>query len=182
MSDNTGYESEAKGTSRIARAAAREGGTRQAAPPTAGPLLRRRRRASDPMAFDKRIIPEGMDYQWKTETIYGEPQRAHQIDLRENHWRAVPASRHPELSQDEDTVIRRGGSILMERPKYLSDEAAMEDILAAREPIEQQEQLMFGTPAGHMTRDHPSVRRASYVNRQYSPGEPVIDDSKFAEP
>ena len=186
MADNpaagqTAFESEAKGSSRPPRATAREASARQALPPTSGPRLYRRRRSSDPMAFDKRIIPEGMSYEWKRETIYGQADSAHQIDLRENHWRPVPAARHPELAPAGETCIRRGGSILMERPAYLTDEARMEDIMAGREPVERQEQLMYGTQPGQMTRDHPSVRRASYINRQYSPGEPIVEDGSFSE-
>jgi hypothetical protein len=101
--------------------------------------------------------------------------------LRENHWRPVPASRHPELAAEGDTVIRRPGTILMERPAYLTDEAAMEDIDEAMRPLKAKEELMYGTPPGQMTRDHPGVRKASFINRQFAPGDPQEEDTSYSE-
>jgi hypothetical protein len=38
------------------------------------------------------------------------------------------------------------------------------------------EEIMYGTKPGEMTRDHPSVRKNSYVRQQYAPGPPVHED------
>ncbi len=169
----TGYESEAKAVQRDPRAAARTAPARQAAPPTTGERLVRRRRTADPFAFDQRIIPHGVSYEWKRESVFGEQDVPHKIEMRENHWRAVPASRHPELAVGDDSVIRRGGTVLCERPKYLTEEAQMEDIGEALKPIQGLEQIMYGTKPGELTRDHPSVRKVSSVRQQWAPGPPV---------
>lgn len=187
MSDNILYESDAKTQPRDTRAPAREARPRQAVPPTNGPRLHRRRRKVDPFYVDPRIIPEGFSYEWKTESIYGQPQTQHMIDMRENHWRPVPAARHPELAAEGETVIWRAGTVLCERPKYLTEEAQDEDIRDAMRPVQGMEEVMYGTPPNYpnsMTRDHPSVRNASYVRRQYAPGEPVNEgqDGRYSEP
>ncbi len=169
------YESDARASTRPA--ATRQAATR-APSPTSGERLTRRRRTSDPFEFDKRLVPAGYSYEWKRESVHGKPDAEHQIGLRENHWKAVPADRHPELAQQGDVVIRRGGTILMERPKYLTEEAQMEDLGEAMSPIQQMEEIMFGTKPGELTRDHPSVRNNSYVKQQYAPGEPINEGSE----
>lgn len=183
MSDDTSYRSEARAVERPMRSDPR-GVPGRAPPPASGERLTRRRRTADPLAIDPRIIPQGMSYEWKRESMFGKPDGEHQIALRENHWRAVPASRHPELAQQGDEVIRRRDTILMERPKYLTEEAQMEDLTEAMAPVQGMEEIMYGTKPGEMTRDHPSVRRNSYVRQQYAPGAPVHegDDGMSAEP
>lgn len=158
------------------------GVTARVAPPTTGPRLTRRRRTANPLEYDPRIVPAGMSYEWKRETLLGKPEVEHQIGLRENHWRAVPASRHPHLAQAGEEIIRRRDLVLMERPKYLTEEAQMEDLQEAMAPIQSMEEVMFGTKPGEMTRNHPSVRKNAYVRQQYSPGEPIGEDGMSTEP
>jgi hypothetical protein len=178
------YESEARGDPRMSRPGPREAAPRQALPPTNGPRLHRRRRTADPFYVDRRIIPEGFSYEWKAESIYGQPNSDHMIQLRENHWRPVPAARHPELAAQGETTIRRSGTILCERPSYLTNEARMEDIQEAMKPVQQKEELMYGTPPGQMTRNHPSVRNVAFVKQEYAPGERIelTPDGTYAEP
>ncbi len=181
MADATQYESEARGAARPARAAAREAGMRQAPPPTTGPRLHRRRRTIDPFYIDPGTIPKGFSYEWKAESIFGQPNTFHMTQLRENHWRPVPAARHPELAGPGDTVIRREGTVLCERPSYLTDEARLEDIHEGMRPVQQREELLYGERPGEMTRNHPSVRRSSFINQAYAPGDPP-EDGSFSEP
>ncbi len=90
MPENIFYESEARGSSRPAKPKPREANPRQSSLPTDGPRLHRRRRVSNQLYVDPRIIPEGYTYEWKAESIYGQPNTEHMVELRENHWRAVP--------------------------------------------------------------------------------------------
>lgn len=169
MSNRIVYESDARGTRLDPRAAQTQAAAR-AAPPT-GPRLTRRRRTQDVLNVPK--PPHGMSYEWKRETLAGMPDKVNMLNARENHWSPVPASRHPELAMDGDAVIRRGDVILCERPRYLTEEAELEDINEALGPVQKMEEVMFGTQPGQMTRDHPSVRNKSYVRQQYTPGEPI---------
>lgn len=171
MSEQTPYETEARAINREPRAQARPGAMRADAP-TAGPRLTRRRRTTDPFFIDPNVIPKGWSYEWKRESVHGQPDSEHMINIRENHWKPVPAEHHPELAAAGESVIRRGGTVLMMRPKYLTDEAQMEDIKLAMEPVQHMEQVMFGTAPDQMPRDHPSVRRIAAVRQQYAPGDP----------
>ncbi len=173
MSENHVYQSDAQAVQRDPRAQTRDAPTRQAMPPTSGERLRRTRRTADPLHFDQRIVPVGFSYEWKCDDVLGQPNTTHMIGLRENHRRVVPASRHPELAYAGASEIRRPGLVLMERPKYLTEEAQMEDLGLALEPVQHMEEVMYGTKPGQLTRDHPSVRKLPGVRQQWSPGEPV---------
>lgn len=172
MSENQLYQSEARAMQRPERAQARTAETRQVAPPTSEERLHRRRRTEDPLFIDPRIIPPGMSYEWKRESLYGKPEKAHWVGLRENHWKPVAADRHPELAFVGDSVIRREDVVLCERPKYLTDEAQYEDLQEGLGPLRNMEEVMFGERQGHFTRDHPSVRNASHVNRKFAASDP----------
>lgn len=176
--DHTTYQSDAQAVQRDPRARPRDAAPREVTPPTSGERLTRRRRTSDPLYFDQRIVPKGFSYEWKLEDTFGQPAGAHQGNLRENHWKPVPASRHPELVIGGDSVIRRPGTILMERPLYLTEEAQMEDLNEALKPVQHMEEVMYGTKPNQMTRDHPSVRKIAGVRQQWAPGEPVNEASE----
>lgn len=179
------HENEPRAVEREPRPQAR-GGSVRAPAPTSGERLTRRRRTANPFDIDPATIPPGWSYEWKRQSVHGQPDNEHWIDMRENHWRPVPADRHPQLASQGDSIIKRGGTVLCERPKYLTDEARMEDIQMGLDPVQQMEEVMFGTKQGELTRDHPSVRKASYVRRQFAPGEPVVEgggtDGLSAEP
>lgn len=173
-----GYRSQARGA-QPQRAPIRD--AMRTSAPTTGPRLYRRARSSSPMNLDRRIIPEGFDYEWKCEAIYGRPETVHMNECRENHWVAVPASRHPELATPGDANIRLpSGEILMERPKYLSEEAHIEQIMEGLAPLQKQEEIIFGTRPGELTRNHESVKRWSKITEQKSPGDPILEQAHQA--
>lgn len=135
-------------------------------------LYRKSRRTVDAFFVDQKIIPKGMSYEWKAETVFGRPENAHQIDLRENHWKPVPSTRHPELCPDGyEGPIRQGGQILMERPDYLTKEALKEGYVEAREQLTGQEQAVKSNPGdGEFEREHVSVeRRTQGIKKSYEP-------------
>jgi len=134
--------------------------------------LVRKRRIDDPFHFNPRIIPDGVSYEWKRMSVYGQQDPEHQVNLRENHWRPVPASRHPELmpdGYDKAGAIVRKGMVLMERPSYLTQEARQEDYEIARAEVSRKEQQLGATPAGTMTRQHPSVERQMMLRKEHVP-------------
>lgn len=154
------------------RAQAREEARDPAREPEGERLYRRRSRTADALHIDPNIIPDGFSYEWKSESIAGKPMASHMNELRENHWAPVPAERHPQLAATgEGKYIRRDGLVLMERPAYLTDEAVAEDYeIAQGEVMKKEEQVgRPSTPAGTMTRDHPSVRRSSYLVKEREP-------------
>lgn len=155
------------------REEAREQNREASRAPEGERLYRRRTKTTDPIGVDPSIIPDGFAYEWKTESVVGKPAISHMNELKENHWAPVPAERHPHMVANPDTerTIRRDGLVLMERPLYLSEEAAAEEYDIAMGEVQKKEQQVGrpSTPAGTMTRDHPSVRRASYLIKEKEP-------------
>jgi hypothetical protein len=80
------------------------------------------------------IIPDGWSYEWKTRTILGAEDPAHQVALARKGWEVVPASRHPELMPMGYTgvEITRKGMVLMERPLEITNEARSTELRKAR--------------------------------------------------
>jgi hypothetical protein len=105
--------------------------------------LVRHSRTADRFYVDPARIPDGMSYEWKRQTYVGKEDRTYQTMLAGNHWTPVPASRHPEITDEGgDKQIIVDGLTLMERPKYLTDEAHAEDKQQARRQVgDQMERL-----------------------------------------
>lgn len=137
-----------------------------------GKLLSRKRGGNaDKFYIPQDIIPDGWSYEWKTESILGEPQTAHQMHMAENGWTPVMADRHPGLFMPNDYKgpIRRDGMVLMERPIELTQEARYEEQLAAQQLMNaQKEQLGLALPSGFDQR-HPGARPK--VNRSFEPAD-----------
>lgn len=73
--------------------------------------------------IDPRHIPRGMSLKWARETYLGAPDRDNLRDSMEDGWKAVLATQMPHYAapllpgeERQDTLIRRGGMILMMRP------------------------------------------------------------------
>lgn len=116
-------------------------------------LFRTHRRVVDGLQIDRALIPPGFDYEWKRETCFGEHDIDHMTNLQENHWKPVPASRHPNMmpADKRGGAIHRKGLILMERPSYLTKEAREEDLMLARQQVQVKEDQLGKTPAGTRT-------------------------------
>lgn len=127
----------------------REDPTAQSAEPatvTGVRLQRNRKRTEDKFHFPKKLVPKGWDYEWKSESVKGMPMADHINNLRDNHWSFVPQDRHPNY------LVKKDGMILMERPKYLTDDARREDLEMALNQVESVRTGIQGTPSGTMPR------------------------------
>jgi hypothetical protein len=102
-------------------------------------LSRRRTSTGDIFDIPKHLIPDGWEYQWCAVSVVGNTEILLDQNLMfaENGWRAVPASRYPGkfMPAGHKGSILRGGQMLMERPKSLSDEARADDVRAAKQLI-----------------------------------------------
>ena len=102
-------------------------------------LSRRRTQAGDIFAIEAALIPKGWEYQWCAVSVVGNTEILldQNLMMAENGWRPVPADRYPGkfMPAGHKGSIIRGGQMLMERPKSLSDEARAEDLKLARQLI-----------------------------------------------
>lgn len=96
---------------------------------------------TDEFYIELGIIPDGWSYEWKTRTILGAEDPAHQVSLARRGWEIVPASRHPELMPMgyKGADITRKGMVLMERPLEITQEAQRKALLVARTQMRDKE-------------------------------------------
>lgn len=114
------------------------------------------------------IIPEGWSYEWKTRTILGAEDPAHQVALARKGWEVVPASRHPELMPMgyKGVEITRKGMVLMERPLEITQEAKNAEYRKARMQMRDKEAQLTQAKGGEFDRSNkgdPLVK----INKKY---------------
>jgi len=122
-------------------------------------LVRKRKANTDAYHIPPELIPPGVSYEWKRKAVYGQPDHAHMLGLKENHWTEVPVSRLPHMMPEGHTgCIERGDLVLMERPAYLTEEAMQEMREDAFRPIQAQQARLGDTPSGTLERTVARVR------------------------
>lgn len=127
------------------------------------PIRERKRKGGaihDRFHIDASSIPEGITYEWKRHTTYGQSDPTYDVDIREQGWEAVPADRHPELvPAGHRGPIVRGGLMLMERPVELTREAQQEDRDRAAGLLQAKKEQLGMSPRGQFERGtHPGTQ------------------------
>lgn len=123
----------------------------------------------DKYYIDRRTIPDGWDYEWKTKAVFGEERPAYQVQLERMGWTPVPAERHPSYMPDggKYSTIERDGMILMERPLELTQEARQIELKKARQQVRHKEAQLNSAPgADHFGRDNKGNSLVK-VNKSY---------------
>ncbi len=142
-------------------------------------LVRTTRRV-DKFHIDPKLIPDGWSYEWKRVSVYGQPDPDHMLNLKANHWRPVPLSRHqhlmPGLTEGYDDkgpysgCIMKDGQLLMERPAYLTMDAQQEDYDIAIDQVRRKEREVGQAPVGTFARSgNPSLDRTTGIRKTYRP-------------
>lgn len=101
------------------------------------------------------LIPDGMDYNWKRQSIYAWEDRQHSVRMSQYHWHPVPYARHEGAIATEDPdkkIITIGGLALCERPRYLSEEAAEEEHRRANRQVSDKLKSLKLSPEGTFKR------------------------------
>ena len=123
---------------------------------------------NDEFYIELGIIPDGWSYEWKTRTILGAEDPAHQVALARKGWEIVPASRHPELMpmSYKGVEITRKGMVLMERPMEITQEAKDASLRRARMQMRDKEAQLTQAKGGEFDRTNkgdPLVK----INKKY---------------
>ncbi len=103
-------------------------------------LTRRRTSVGDKFDVPLNEIPQGWSYQWNAVTVLNqgiEEIVRGDLQMHENGWRPVPASRHPGrwAPHGFEGAIIVDGQRLEERPESLTKEAHDEDVLRAKSQV-----------------------------------------------
>lgn len=118
------------------------------------------------------LIPDGMDLQWVTETVYGKLEPQYTASFTKRGWTPVHADDfdgifdgryYPKGSTD---VINLGGQILMARPLEISRKSRAREKREAQLPAQlKREALMSGDIPGVTGANHPSAVRQNKFNK-----------------
>jgi hypothetical protein len=108
----------------------------------------------DEFYLDPTLIPEGWDYNWKRYTVLGQKEDSYDVELAQNGWEPVDASRHPHMMPIgyKGPIIRKE-MILMERPAEISSSAKQRELYEARKAFADKEKALGMAPQGHFDRD-----------------------------
>lgn len=111
---------------------------------------------TDEFHLELGIIPDGWSYEWKTRTILGKEDPAHEVALSRKGWEVVPASRHPELMpmHYKGVEITRKGMVLMERPMEITQEARNAELRKARMQMRDKEAQLNQSKGGEFDRSN----------------------------
>lgn len=100
---------------------------------------------------------EGMDYQWVTQTIWGQPDTRQSVNASINHWTPVPMRAVPELvgptaaAATPEQAIIIDGLMLCQRPMYLSEQRREQDRRAAARQVGEQMARLNQAPSGTLS-------------------------------
>ena len=128
----------------------------------------------DRLRIPRDMIPDGMDYQWVTDSIMGQPAPQRRARFEKKGWVPVPASRHdgffmPKGAQGEINVE---GLVLMERPLEVSLRARKREEIRAIDQVRAKEAQLTGgnIPGVGLDTRHESALRNNRVRKSYERG------------
>jgi hypothetical protein len=125
---------------------------------------------TDEFFVEPGVIPDGWTYEWKTKSILGAEDPAHQVKLARDGWEPVPASRHPEMmpSGYKELEITRKGMVLMERPAEISEEVRRAELRKARAQVQNKQAQLGEAPVVQFERSNKGDPLAK-LKRSYEP-------------
>lgn len=135
---------------------------------------------ADRLHVPRELIPEGMDYQWVTITIFGQPQPQNIARFQRKGWTPVPSERHEGLFMPKGYkgMIEVDGLGLYERPLEFTQLARQHERKKAREQVAIREQQLRGgniEGVGFDTRHQTVVNK---VNKSYERINVPQDDDR----
>lgn len=121
--------------------------------------------------IDRAIVPDGMDYQWITDSIFGQFANR-RTRFERKGWSPVPAERHDGMFMPVGYKgeINIDGLVLMERPMEYSQMAQQHDKRKAREAVAIKEAQLTGGDIGVTLDSHsPRAVRQNRIRKSYEP-------------
>lgn len=126
----------------------------------------------DRFRIDPSILPEGMSFQWVTDSVYGQPQPQHRADFEKKGWTPVHQTDFDGqfngmfMPRDRDGEILMDGMVLMARPQELTDKARRKDRRKAMEQVLIKENsLRAGDMPVTLDAAHPTAVRFNNISK-----------------
>ena len=113
----------------------------------------------DNLKVPAELIPDGMDYQWITVSVYGKPEPHRQMRFAQGGWKEVPAMRHDGrwMPKGHQGCIEVGGLVLHERPIWISEKARERERELAKGRVKAKENQLVRGGVGVPGATHPSA-------------------------
>jgi len=136
-------------------------------------------RLNGPIKSGEASVPEGMSYQWVTDSIFGQLQPQRRSRFERKGWMSVPAERHDGVwtPRGYKGEINVDGLVLMERPAEYTKMAHDHDKRKAREQVWVKEQQLRGGDVGTtLDSRHQSALKSNRISKSYEPLLNVPDE------
>lgn len=129
----------------------------------------------DRLHIDRSMIPEGMDLQWVTDSVFGQSMPQHRADFEKRGWTPVHQDDFDGqfngmwMAKDAPGEIKVDGLVLMARPLELSRRARLIDRRKANEQIQIKEAALRGGELPGVTLDaqHPNAVNSNRINKSF---------------
>lgn len=132
--------------------------------------------SGDKFHVDPAIIPDGMSWEWKRQSVLGQPDYGYEVMQAEQGWEPVQAERFPKfMPPGYSGAIIRDGMMLMERPQELTDEARAEDLSNAREQVSVQVKRAQQNIPGQLPREEGIVKNKANVMKREFEAVPISE-------
>lgn len=126
----------------------------------------------DMLRIPPEIIPDGMRYNWKTYSVFGQIQARRFGRYEATGWSPVPASRHPGLFTPKgyQGMIEYDGLVLCEKPEELCMRAEAREVLKAKgQVLGKEAQIRGGDIDGVRFDTKGRAARTNKVGKSYEP-------------
>lgn len=130
------------------------------------------------------MIPDGIDLQWNTDSVLGQPSAQERSRMEQQGWEAVTPNMFEGrfdgmfMRKGHQGEINVGGLVLMWRPMELTQEARAEELAAARQARRTEERKMVtgaidGVNPEMFNPNHGSAKSQTFLNKERIPSMPV---------
>lgn len=140
--------------------------------------------SEDRLHIGKDLFPPGFDFQWVTDSVYGQAMPQHRAQFERKGWTPV----HQEdfdgvfdgkfMPKGQQGEINVDGLVLMARPLEFSIRSKRLDEQRAIEAVQIKQQQLTGgdLPGVSLDSRHPSAVKTNRINRTYEPVPIPRDD------
>jgi hypothetical protein len=126
----------------------------------------------DRLKIDPAILPDGMSFQWVTDSVYGQQMPQHRAKFEKRGWTPIHQQDFENvfdgmfMPKGMEGEIKVDGMVLMTRPEEMTRKAKIMEQRQAQEAIRIKEQALTGGDLNiSLDSQHPSAIRTNRINK-----------------